>query len=126
MRRTFCILVLATLGLFMLQGCGVDDANFLGIGAECTTDADCDQDTFLTCLTQFQGGYCAGPGCVMDDDCPEGSICVVAAGGNSCFMTCTQASDCNANRTAANPASCSADIVRAQDGTAMVCVPPSI
>jgi len=119
---SFFVLVLTIVGLLALQGCG-SDANAVGIGAECTTNAACSTD--LTCLTEFKGGYCGKSACVLNADCPSGSICVMESGVNYCFMTCTQKDECNAHRTLDNEANCSADVVKTETGDDKVCVPPS-
>ncbi|MDF1565623.1 MAG: hypothetical protein P1V51_21475 [Deltaproteobacteria bacterium] len=118
--------VIATLFL-MLPGCG-NNADDLGVAGECTATADCDPDgdLGLTCLTGFKGGYCGLQGCTADADCPEPSICVTHDDSvNYCFRTCTDKSECNANRSADNEANCSSSITRVEGGSDKACVPPS-
>src|SRR4051812_36172283 len=60
-----------------------------GVGAECTTAADCpnppDAGRLLQCLA-FKGGYCGLEGCTGDADCPLGSGCVAHTDGKAyCF-----------------------------------------
>src|SRR5690606_35740809 len=91
-------LALAALALSAVA-CG-SDADDLGVGAECTTNDDCNQeDGAQTCLA-FSGGYCGLMGCTADADCPEASACVAHTDGvNYCFRLCADKPDCNANRS---------------------------
>lgn len=107
-------------------GCG-DDADSLGIGAQCTQNDQCDGSTHQICLPQFKGGYCGLQGCVHDTDCPADSACVAHTDGQQyCFRTCAVKPDCNANRDALNESNCSssATLVDAPKDR-KVCVPPS-
>jgi hypothetical protein len=104
-----------------------DNADSLGVGAQCTQTNDCDTKLNETCLTQFKGGYCGLEGCVHDTDCPTDSACVAHTDGhNYCFRTCATKDDCNANRDPANEANCSSSVtfVDAQ-ANRKACVPPS-
>ena len=120
-----------------LVACGDDnnnDADSLGVGAECVADTDCFQpfnDAGLAqqCLKQFKGGYCGIQNCQVNADCPQQSACVHHTDGhNYCFRTCADKLECNVNRTPDNESNCSANIeftdgTKAQNGKA--CVPPS-
>lgn len=111
--------------LILLVACS-NDADSLGVGAQCAMTSDCDTAAHETCLTQFKGGYCGLEGCIHDTDCPANSACVMHTDGNNyCFRTCTTKTDCNANRDAANQANCSSSATFV-DGTATkACLPPS-
>ena len=115
--------------LFAFSACDDDKgnkANDLGVGAQCTETAQCDELT-QECLLDFKGGYCGVKDCTADLDCPEGSRCVAHDDGfNYCFLTCIDKADCNVNRDLDNEANCSSSITfveEPQDGKA--CVPPS-
>jgi hypothetical protein len=116
------------MALLLTAACG-DDADSVGIAAECSKDDDCNQDTDppLECLRDFRGGYCGLSGCTGNVDCPEDGICVTHTDGfNYCFRICTdKEADCNANRSSANLANCSSNITRVDGGTQKACVPPS-
>lgn len=71
------------------------------IGDSCAMDSDCEGEA--TCVTSvsvmgfeipFPGGYCQIRECQADDDCPEGSGCIMAMGTNACLATCDMTSDC--------------------------------
>jgi hypothetical protein len=129
------------LGLILsLAGCRADDGDAAkrGVGAACEISDDCEGDSpaqgqdamdaspFLECLTEFKAGYCGLTGCESHDDCPAGSLCVVADGGvHYCFLLCVDKVDCNTHRAADSEANCtsSVDFI---DGakTSKVCVPP--
>ncbi|MGB8330931.1 MAG: hypothetical protein WCE62_12460 [Polyangiales bacterium] len=84
-------LVLALIGF--VAGCGDDatEADRIGVGAQCTSSAECpaDMDVALECLTQFKDGYCGLEGCAGDVDCPEGSACIAHDDGDTyCFRLC--------------------------------------
>lgn len=114
-------LVLAAAG-----GCGDDGADALGIGAQCTSSDQCDQEAGQVCL-QFKGGYCGLMGCAGDTDCPADSACVMHTdGANYCFRTCADKLECNANRDPVNEANCSSNVTFV-DGAMnrKACVPPS-
>jgi hypothetical protein len=105
--------------------CG-DDADDLGVGAQCTSSDQCDADTMQQCL-MFKGGYCGIQGCVHDADCPELSACIAHTDGmNYCFRICVDKPDCNANRDVESESNCSSNVTFT-DGTMgrKACVPPS-
>ena len=133
------ILLAAMMSLFIL-GCGDDDngdeneADLVGIGAECTVDTDClqpEDDAGLAqeCLTEFTGGYCGIKDCASNEDCPEGSACVDHDNGSEyCFRVCDNKPECNANRAEDVESNCSANIEFVDDTTpdgTKACVPPS-
>ncbi|MGI5865101.1 MAG: hypothetical protein ACOX6T_24025 [Myxococcales bacterium] len=128
MKRLTIAVALATAALFANAGCG-NDADALGVGAECTSNDQCDsgdEDKPLSCLTAFKGGYCGLAGCKANADCPESSICVTHEDAkNYCFRVCADKADCNANRTAEVESNCSSSITRVEEGTQKACVPPS-
>ena len=117
-----------------LAGCGGgNEADRIGVAAECTTSADCPVivcDTEpcpqLECLTQFTGGYCGLADCVDDADCVEGSACVRHDDGrNYCFRLCANKPECNLNRSVDVEANCSASVEFIEPQDAKACVPPS-
>ena len=130
------IFLAAMMGLFML-GCGDDDgdeneADEVGVGAQCETSADClqpedDAGMPQECLTQFKGGYCGIEDCASNEDCPEGSACVDHDDGQEyCFRTCNEKSECNVNRSEDVESNCSSNIEFVDDTTTgKACVPPS-
>ena len=106
-------------------GCGGDDADDFGIGAECGIDDDCDVEMGQTCLG-FKGGYCGLEGCLSNADCPELSGCVAHTDGiNYCFRLCDDKAQCNENRSVENEANCSANVDFVEPTNAKACVPPS-
>jgi hypothetical protein len=117
--------LVAALAMMFAFACG-DDADDLGVGAQCTGDDQCDADTMQTCLA-FKGGYCGIKGCLLDADCPDLSKCVAHDDGmNYCFRTCLDKAECNANRDAANEANCSSSVTFVEANTGLkACVPPS-
>ncbi len=120
-------LVVLVMGL-AAAGCGGgNEADELGVGAQCTTTDDCNPDIDATCLTQFKGGYCGLTGCIADVDCPEASACIKHSDNlNYCFRICIDKPECNANRDPENEANCSGSVEfvdQAQGRKA--CVPPS-
>ena len=93
-----------------------------GVGESCGADAECDAG--LTCLTDFQGGYCGKQDCAANADCPTGSLCVKNGSSSYCARTCAAPGDCTACRGADVAASCKADATFAESGTTgSVCVP---
>lgn len=106
---------------------GGNDADRVGIAADCTKDGDCPKvgDFQLTCLTAFKGGYCGLQGCTKDEDCPNGAACIAVGGTNYCFRTCVDKPECNANRTVDNEANCVSSVTHVGTSTAKACVPPS-
>ena len=121
--------LIVTLVLLLVSCGGDDDADGLGVGAQCTVSGDClSTDEFTqVCLTRFAGGYCGLASCTDDLDCPDDSGCVTHTDTESyCFRTCTNKVDCNANRTVENEANCSSNVtfVAGAQGR-KACVPPS-
>lgn len=108
------------------SGCG-NEADNIGVGAECSTNDDCNQDDGdQQCLSQFKGGYCGLEGCDSDDDCPEAAACVTHEGANYCFRVCVDKEECNENRSDEFLSNCSSSVTFAdgsKDGKA--CLPPS-
>ena len=130
--------------LLLVLGCADEEENApseadqLGVGAQCSADADCnppddtdsgagtDGDPVLRCLPQFKGGYCGLEACMVDTDCPDASACVAHTdGANYCFRLCVDKGECNYNRDADNESNCSANIVFTDGGAGKACVPPS-
>ncbi|MDX2024343.1 MAG: hypothetical protein SF187_29140 [Deltaproteobacteria bacterium] len=112
---------------FASISCGSDEteADKRGVGASCSTNADCSEKG-QTCLA-FKGGYCGVADCVDDTGCPAASACVKHTDGkNYCFRTCVEKPDCNANRPVESEANCSSNptLVSGAKNT-KVCVPPS-
>ena len=107
--------------------CGGDNADSLGVGAQCTSNDQCDSATHQVCLMNFKGGYCGIAGCTHDTDCPTDSKCVMHTDNmNYCFRTCTDKTQCNANRDAANEANCSSSVTFVDmNQNIKACVPPS-
>ncbi len=129
MKTLYTLLMVA--GLVLAVSCDDDDsnneANKLGVGAQCTTVEECDADTGQTCLFDFKGGYCGISDCQADDECPEGSRCVAHDDGvNYCFLVCTDKIECNVNRDVDNESNCSSSITFVEEPQdAKACVPPS-
>ena len=128
MKRLAIAVALTTAALLANAGCG-DDADALGVGAECTSGDQCDSDDeeiALSCLTSFKGGYCGLEGCKANADCPESSICVTHDDAkNYCFRVCAEKAECNANRGAEVESNCASNITRVEEGTQKACLPPS-
>lgn len=127
--RLIACYAMIALGLLPV-GCGGsdDEADRLGVGAECDpTDDLCDEETAQVCLTQFTGGYCGIVGCASDLDCPEASGCVMHDdGANYCFRVCSDKSECNVNRSVDNEANCSSNVTFVDGAQGRkACVPPS-
>ncbi len=120
----------AALALVAATGCddggsGGSYAADLGVGAECTTNADCEDDQ--KCLS-FRGGYCGLEGCDGDVDCPSGSACVAHTDNhNYCFLVCDQKAECNVHRPVDAEANCSSNIDFVDPDTTAhkACVPPA-
>jgi hypothetical protein len=113
----------------LTAACGDDneEADVLGVGAERTMTAECDERIELTCLPEFKGGYCGVRDCTGDMDCPEASACVAHTDGvNHCFRTCVDKPERNENGAVENEANCSSsvDFVDGAQGR-KACVPPS-
>jgi hypothetical protein len=118
---------LATLG-----ACGDDDdgrgteADYYGVGASCQNDDQC-RDEGQVCLP-FKDGYCGIEGCTADEDCPQGSACVIYDDGNNyCFLLCRDKPDCNLNRPLDGESNCVSSItyVEGDAGHGKACEPPS-
>ncbi len=114
----------------ILAACGgdEDEADRLGVGAECVATDECDESTEQECLPDFKGGYCGIKGCVDDADCPESSACVAHDDNvNYCFRTCVDKAECNVNRSPDQESNCSSSVVfiEEQEGATKACVPPS-
>lgn len=113
--------------LLLCAACGDnEEADELGVGAECTATDDCNVDLDQECLA-FKGGYCGIADCAGDVDCPEFSACIAHTDGtNYCFRTCAEKLECNENRSADNESNCSSsvDFVDGAQGR-KACVPPS-
>lgn len=126
----YFILILAAMSV---AGCGNSgtEADRIGVGAQCTTSAECespDDEIELVCLTQFKGGYCGLEGCEGDIDCPEGSACVTHEDGtNYCFRVCVDKyPDCNFNRDPDNESNCVGSITFVDPrNERKACEPPS-
>lgn len=125
--EVFRILFLVGVGLFATS-CDDDqgpEAVRLGVGAECTEDAQCTTEG-ARCLTQFRGGYCGLTPCESDLDCPSGAACVSHDdGANYCFLLCVNKPDCNVSRSLDNEANCTSSVVFVDAGGPKACVPPS-
>lgn len=109
-----------------LVGCDSETAAVSkGVGAECTQNSDCTESGQI-CLS-FKGGYCGIKDCTGNSGCPTGSACVAHTDGSKyCFLQCTEKTQCNANRTTANEANCSASVTFVDAATTgKACVPPS-
>lgn len=78
------LLLVATLALMIVAGCGGD------IGSECRQNADCSE----RCLTgsEFPDGMCT-VSCDDDYDCPGGTVCVEKRDG-VCLLECERSRDC--------------------------------
>ncbi len=136
MIRSLMLPVLAVLLLSSACGGGSSGgtaAQRAGVGAECSATMSC--ATYATadggvaplaCLS-FKGGYCGLQGCSTSADCPAGSICVTEGATNYCFLTCTDKSQCAANRPT-YPANCSSSFTwahPADNNGAKACIPPT-
>jgi hypothetical protein len=135
--RPLCLLTL--LSALSLSACGDEgnDADRLGVGAECTETADCPEVQIagdagiqqLECLPDFKGGYCGLVNCVDSLGCPDGSLCVAHTDGeNYCFRTCADKAECNLRRGAGNESNCSSSFDLADPAepkTLKACIPPS-
>ncbi len=126
MRALLASSVLIFAGL--VTGCSDgSEADRLGIGAQCTSSDQCDDETDQVCLTEFAGGYCGLAGCTSDLDCPLDSACIAHdAASNYCFRTCLDKAECNANRDVDHESNCSSNVTFVDDaGGRKACVPPS-
>ena len=122
------ILLVLACSLFA-AACGSDnEADELGVGAQCQSTDECNDSTEQECLLEFKGGYCGIEDCVDDSECPEFSACVAHDNAtNYCFRTCTDKAECNENRDAEQESNCSGNVtfVEAQQDATKACVPPS-
>lgn len=120
--------LILSITLLALIACSDDNADSLGVAAQCTVSDDCNTENGQECLLDFKGGYCGIEGCLRNLDCPADAACVAHDNGtNYCFRTCTDKAQCNENRDAENEANCSSNITfvdNDQDGV-KACVPPS-
>jgi hypothetical protein len=119
------------------SGCGGEqEADRIGVASPCEKDSDCPESDIdgelvqLSCLSQFDAGYCAIEDCDQEADCPSGATCVAHDDGtNYCFRECRDKSECNANRPADSEANCSANFDYADPdddrGGQKACIPPS-
>ncbi len=129
MKILFTIILSLTMPM-AFAACDDDDggkeADKLGVGAQCTTNEDCDEAT-QECLLDFKGGYCGVKDCTGDVDCPEGSRCVIHDDGfNYCFLTCVDKADYNLNRDLENESNCSSSIDFVDEAIDdKACIPPS-
>lgn len=126
--RTVGLPFYLAMSLALSAACGGDDADALGVAAQCTASDECDMDNGQSCLLDFKGGYCGIEDCTGDADCPENSACVAHDDGtNYCFRICVNKSECNDNRDVDNEANCSSsvDFVEEQVESIKACVPPS-
>jgi hypothetical protein len=115
-------LKLASLCLaFALFGCG--SADELGIGAVCSSDADCGDA--MVCLMEFKGGACGLKGCNAHADCPDPGLCAEIDGQPICLRSCSTKADCNANRPIESEANCSANLTLVEASSSKACVPPA-
>lgn len=65
-----------------------------GVGAACSSNAQCNSGT---CLTGFPGGYCTSPCGTQFQTCEPGSECYAIDGGSaSCLLLCQNNDDCRA------------------------------
>lgn len=122
------VLTIGLLGFPLACGDGGTAADKAGVGSECKTADDCNQDDFAQDCLVFKGGYCGIQDCTSDADCPDGSLCVEHTDGTDyCFLVCKDKSDCNINRSSANESNCSSNIVfkENQPNNTKACVPPS-
>ncbi len=128
MRSLLAVLAIAVAAATGIVACS-DNADDLGVGAECTAAGDCQSSDSFTqeCLTEFKGGYCGLTDCATDDDCPPLSACIDHGGGTTyCFRTCVDKVDCNANRTVDNESNCSSNVTFTDGAQGRkACVPPS-
>lgn len=101
-------------------------ADLIGVGAACKSDADCfhTEAGVQNCLTEFKGGYCGLKGCTKSTECPAGSGCANYNGASYCFRECAEKTDCNLNRTPDIESNCSSN-VDFVDKSGKVCVPPN-
>jgi hypothetical protein len=133
----FFVLTAPSCGSGLCNGAEGTDANSIGVGASCSNDDSCKNaaskcldsspGTTLNCLGNFKGGYCGRNNCTGNKDCPTGSACVAHTdGGKYCFLTCSDKSQCNTNRSKDVEANCSSNVTFVDGNTSTkACVPPS-
>lgn len=93
------------------------------VGEDCTEDADCAAG--LTCVKDFNGGYCTVRDCTLNADCPADSLCVNQGGTAFCAKTCAADSDCSFCRAYDVRGTCSSNVTFVEAGTTgSACVPP--
>ena len=126
MRLVLAALTSLSISLAACGGDG-DEADKLGVGAECTATDQCDVDTNQSCLLGFKGGYCGIQACTADTDCPGSSACITHDDSmNYCFRTCADKAECNENRSVDNEANCSSSVTFVDGAMGRkACVPPS-
>ncbi|HTM46929.1 MAG TPA: hypothetical protein VL137_18360 [Polyangiaceae bacterium] len=128
-----------TLGSGLIIGCvllacssggGGNAAVQRGVGAACSTNADC-PEMGQRCLTNFKGGMCGIADCTHSSQCPTGSVCVADPdfSRNFCLLVCSDKPDCNINRPVTYESNCTSTL-NAIDHTdagadPKVCRPPS-
>ena len=138
MKSTLYLLILLLSLVLVFIACDDDDdgdkneADEVGVGAQCEDSSDCQQPEddagpVQECLTNFTGGYCGIKDCTANADCPEGSACVAHTDGvNYCFRQCAEKPECNVNRDPEVEANCSANVEWVEEDTpGKACVPPS-
>ncbi len=120
-KRFFLVLGMLALGF----SCGDEDADALGVGAQCKVDDDCNADLGQKCL-DFKGGYCGIENCSKDSDCPDASRCVTHDNGKAyCFLVCEEKTTCNENRENDFEANCSSSVTFVESTKGKACIPPS-
>lgn len=69
-----------------------------GIGDKCDTTNDC--AIGMVCDRESPGGYCLSYNCELDEDCPEGAVCVAFTEQISyCLKKCNKNKDCRSSYT---------------------------
>ncbi len=94
------------------------------IGAECSEAVACGDG--LSCLVNFNGGYCGVCGCDGVSDCPSDSLCVRHDNTLTyCFRACETKAECNVERAAEGhtAANCTVNVVFVGGGSGRVCIP---
>lgn len=89
--------------MWMLLGCGTDEASAGGYNALCKADGDCDKGQGLVCVgAGVSRGICSTP-CGSDADCVVhggDTKCVGAGIGNgACYDTCMDSVQCPRTHT---------------------------
>lgn len=97
MRKQLCAGVVVLLGV-LVGAC--DHAEDIGgerpapsrwVGAPCFTHSDCEQ--YCAWGLDFPEGFCTLQGCRLNDECPDGTVCIVKGGG-LCVYPCSEPLDC--------------------------------